>query len=976
MKLIHVLPVFAIAAVYAAMGPCLSQATPAPASTAPAPAPVPTPWPHEKSDLTPDQSAIWGRLDNGFRYVILPNKFPVKERASMRLYVDAGSLMEEDDQQGMAHFLEHMAFNGTKNFPAGTMVETFQRMGMAFGADTNAHTSFKETVYKLELPKVDEAMLTDGLRLFRDDLDGMLLSAEEVDRERGIILSEKLARDSVESRIMEEGYKFALPESTIPFRMPIGIEETIKKMPRERFVDFYEKWYTPERSVLVVVGDVDVALVEKLIHKYFADAVARRGNSPDPSLGKVSTGRGLVAKLYTDMEAPAVELSMETHRTPDQKADSIAKRRADMIRNLADAMINQRLSLLAKEEGTPLIEAQSYNYEMFEFVEIHGIYAKSKPEDWKPALTLIERELRRAVQFGFTSEEFAEATANYLKTVRLRAEQKDTRKNADLANGLVRQLGRKQVFTDPVDDLKRVEIEIAAVTAEDCVDALRDSWSTKDIQVFVGGKLELPEADKTIAAALVESAGVPVEPPSKQEKVEFAYQNFGEAGKVAKKNVVEDLGIVQAVFENEVRVNLKKTEFEKNSIRMTVNFGAGKLQPSADKPGIIPYAQGVFQAGGLEKHSADELRRLFAGKEVGVEFAVGDDSFVLGGKTTPVDLQSQLELLCAYVMAPGFREEADRQFKRNLDSVYNELNKTAEGVIQNEVTGFIKGSDPRFLFPVRAVMEQRTMAELKAWMADALKEGYMEIAIVGDIDEEKTLEAIGKTFGALPKRLSGRPDDSEARKIAFPKEPRQKTFNFTTEIPRAYALAYWPTADMMDIKRTRRLVLLGQILDDRLRLKIREELGETYSPASYHNASDTFTDFGYMTAMASLKPEQVALVEPMFLEIGAEIGAKGITDDEFKRAQEPQLQQIVQMRRDNRYWLQRVLVNSQAQAYRLDWSRSLENDITTIKREELEALAKEFLGAERAITIGVIPAAAAAPASTSTAPSEAPSPSS
>jgi zinc protease len=962
MKFIHFLPVFAIAAVYAAMGTGHSHAQSTPA-----------PWPHEKSDLAPDKDAIWGRLESGLRYVIFPNKFPVAQRASMRLYVDAGSLMEEDDQQGMAHFLEHMAFNGTKNFAAGTMVETFQRMGMAFGADTNAHTSFKETVYKLELPKVDEAMLTDAMRLFRDNLDGMLLSAEEVDRERGIILSEKLARDSVESRIMEEGYKFALPESTIPFRMPIGIEETIKKMPRERFVDFYEKWYTPKRAVIVVVGDVDVPLVEKLIRQHFGDAQARRGDSEDPSLGKVSTGRGLEAKLYTDMEAAAVEISMETLRTPDKKPDSAAKRRDAMIRNLADAMLNQRLSLLAKEEGTPLIEAQSYNYEMFEFVETNGVYAKCKPEDWKGALTLIERELRRAVQFGFTPVEFAEATAAYLKTVRLRAEQKDTRKNSDLANALVKQLGSRKVFTDPVDDLKRVEKEIAEVTAEDCVSALRERWSTKDIQVFVGGKLQLPEADKTIAAALVESASVPVEPPAKQEQMEFAYQNFGEAGKVAKKNHVDDLGIVQAVFENQVRVNIKKTEFEKNSVRLMVNFGAGKLQPSADKPGIIPYAQAVFQAGGLEKHSADELRRLFAGKELSVDFAVGDDSFVLGGKTTPADLESQLELLCAYVVAPGYREEADRQFKRNLDSLYTDLDKTAEGVIQNQVTGFIKGSDPRFIFPARAEMEKRSMADVKAWMGDALKEGYMEIAIVGDVEETKALEAVGKTFGALPKRLAGRPDDSEARKIAFPKEPRQKTFNFSTEIPRAYALAYWPTADMMDIKRTRRLVLLGQILDDRLRLKIREELGETYSPASYHNASDTFTGFGYMTAMASLKPEQVAVVEPMFLEIGAEIGAKGITEDEFKRAQEPQLQQIVQMRRDNRYWLQRVLVNSQAQPYRLDWSRSLEQDISTIKREELEQLAKEFLGTERAITIGVIPAPGAAPASPAAAPAATPS---
>ncbi|MEZ0277280.1 MAG: M16 family metallopeptidase, partial [Roseimicrobium sp.] len=218
-------------------------------------------WPHEVSDLKPDGKAVFGRLENGLRYIIYPNKFPVAGRASVRLFMDAGSLMEEDDQQGMAHFLEHMAFNGSKRFAAGTMVERFQRLGMGFGADTNAHTSFKETVYKLELPRVDEKMFTEAFELFRDDLDGMLMGQEEIDKERGVILSEKLARDSVDTRTMEAGYKFALPESLIPFRMPIGVDETLKKMGRPRFVDFYEKWYTPKRAVVVVAGDVDIPMV-------------------------------------------------------------------------------------------------------------------------------------------------------------------------------------------------------------------------------------------------------------------------------------------------------------------------------------------------------------------------------------------------------------------------------------------------------------------------------------------------------------------------------------------------------------------------------------------------------------------------------------------------------------------------------------------------------------------------------------------
>jgi zinc protease len=416
----------------------------------------------------------------------------------------------------------------------------------------------------------------------------------------------------------------------------------------------------------------------------------------------------------------------------------------------------------------------------------------------------------------------------------------------------------------------------------------------------------------------------------------------------------KDLEITLLKFGNGVRVNIKKDDYEKNSVRVMATFGGGKLEAPKDKPGIIPYAQSVFALGGLEKHNVDELRRIFASKTVSLEFSIADDSFILGGKTTPADFESQCQRLCANLVAPGWRDEGDRQFKKNLDAIYTELKHTAEGVMQDEVVGFIHGGDPRFSFPKQDTMTERNVQELKQWLTPALTTGYMEVAIVGDVDVDKAIEVMSRTFGALPTREDKKPEYAEARKITFPSEPRDKDFKFTTEIERSYALAYWPTTDMLDIKRTRRLVLLGQILDDRLRLKIREELGETYSPASYHVASDTFTGYGYMTAMATLKPDQVGRVKPMFLEIAKGISS-GITDDEFERARAPQLQQLIQMRRDNRYWLTKVLINCQSQPYRLDWARSLMDDFSGIKKQELEALAKEYLGPGKAITFGLIP---------------------
>lgn len=913
-------------------------------------------WPQDHSDLKADPKAQYGTLENGVRYVILPHDEP-PGRASIRLYMDVGSLMEQDDQQGMAHYLEHMAFNGSRHFKGGEMVEYFQRLGMGFGADTNAHTSFKETVYMLELPKVEPKYIAEGLQLFRDDLDGMLLNEAEIDKERGIILSEKLSRDSIEYRTMMAGYKFAMPESILPDRMPIGTEEMIKTMKRPRFADFYEKYYTPKRAVIVAVGDFkDTDAVKAEIEKQFADAKPKHGEAEEPNLGKVTSGYGIIAKLHTEMQAEALTLSIEIPRPAKNKPDNAATRREKTIRDLADMMINQRLSKLSKAEGAPFMGAESYSYEYLEFVSVNGIQAQCDPKNWKATLTLLETELRRAIEHGFTEAEFEEAKATILKGAKLRADQADSRKSRDLASGLVTILASKKVFTHPADDLARISTVLASLKEEDSHAALVADWKGDDVQIFLGGNLKLEgDASKQIIETFNASRAKPVAAPVKEETAAFAYTEFGPAGKVASRSEAKDLEISQAVFENNVRFNFKHTEFEKGTIRVLINFGGGKLSTPTDKPGIIPFAQSTFQLGGLEKHGVDDIRRIFASRTVGSDFAIGDEAFLLSGRTTPADLEAQLQLLTAYLVAPGYREEAARQFEKNLEPLYTQLQHTAEGVMNNDVVSFMHSGDPRWGFPKIEELRKRTLAELKAWLTPALSQDYLEVTVLGDVDVETALNAVAKTLGALPKRADKKPAYEKERMVAFPKPEASKTFPFDTEIPKAIATVYWPTTDMLQIKRTRRLTVLGSILDDRLRIKVREELGDTYSPACYHVANDTFTGYGYMTTMIECKPELAVSLTKLVTEIGDKLSGGAITDDEFDRAIKPMLAQLEQMRRDNRYWSMNVLRCAQEHPERLDWARSFISDFSGIKKEELEALAKEYLGAKRAVSADIIP---------------------
>lgn len=915
------------------------------------------PWAHEGSDLKPDPAVTWGVLPSGMRYAVLPNAEP-PDRVSLRLYVDAGSLMEEDDQQGLAHFLEHMAFNGTKHFPAGEMVEYFQRMGMAFGSHTNAHTSFRETVYKLELPNAQPATLDEGFRLLRDYADGMLLGAPEIDKERGVILSEKRSRDSPDWRSFVDWLQFSLSGTLVSKRLPIGEEKVIANAPRERFIDFYRSWYIPRRMVLVAVGQVDAGGIQRYIRQHFQDFSNPSQSPASPVLGTIPV-RGLISHHFHDEEAPETSVSIETLRPFQLGPDTSARRAREAVLRLAHSMLTRRLEILAKEEGSPLIEASANHRDVFDlnFAEYASVDASTRPESWAVALSIIEKELRRALEFGFTGPELAEAKANLLNQVRNQAASAPTRKSRDLADALVNRLGKDRVFTHPAGDLARMEPLLDSVTPAQCLDAMRDVWQNGSHRgVYASGNVSIPNAEAAVLEAYRQSQSVPVEPPAHAQLASFAYAAGEDAGQIAIRSTVEDLDLTQLRYANEVRANLKVTDFEQDTVHVSVRFGMGLRSEPAGKPGLSSMFNLAFAAGGLEAHSYDDLQRIFAGKTVDVNAKVEDDAFVLSAKTTPGDLLAQLELLKAYLTDPGFRPEAQRQFEKSLDPLYTRLNRTPEGILSNEVDRLIHGGDRRFGYPPRDQMAGLTLACLRAWVEPVLESGYLEISLAGDFDLEAAIAQISRTFGTLAPRDASK-EAGSGPQVAFPKDRSPKRYEYPSEIPKSIAVVYWPTADMNDIRRTRRLGLLASILDDRMRVQIREELGEAYSPFAHNLSSDTFSGYGYLMAMIEAAPDQASKITKLVAEIGQQLAQNGVTQDELDRARKPLVIMIEEYRRTNRYWLQSVLGRSQEQPERLDWARSFVGDYQEMTKSELDALAKAYLASSAALPVVIVPIA-------------------
>lgn len=909
----------------------------------------------EGSDLKPDSKALFGSMDNGFNYIIYPNAEP-PGKFSVRLHIAAGSLMESDDQRGVAHFLEHMVFNGTKNFTPAELIPKMQRLGIQFGAHANAYTSFDETVYMLDLPNMDEKTVDLTFTVMRDFADGALLTAEEIDSERGVIISEKTSRDSVGYRMMLKQFEYLLPGSCLMQRVPIGTEKVINTAPRERFVDFYKRFYTPERMTFVMVGDFDAKEMEKLVRETFISLQNPEKPGKNAPADIPPTGFGLRSEVFTDKEVASADISLYSIRKYQPKADTSANRTEQYPLAIANGIINRRFGILAKEEGSLILSGGAGRTVLFNQIEQGGLEVTPAEGKWKEAIPVLEQELRKAVKFGFTQDELDEVKANLVNQAEEAVKRKDTRRNKGIATTFVGAIGQKNVFTTPEADLILVKTALDKVTIEACQKAFNEFWDTKDLSLV----LTAPKAPEGAAAELkkifLESQNVKVTAPTEEKLSPFAYTDFGKPGTIVQEKKIEDLGATQLMLSNNVRVNYKQTDFQKNSISLSANFGSGQLTQPEGTSGLDRFASAIFEGGGLGQHSADDLQRILAGKNVGVGFGVGEGSFTLAGRTTPEDLELQLQLMCAYLTDPGFRPEGERMFKMALPMLYSQIEHSMQGAMI-KMANHLYGGDFRFNFPAQEKALSYSSEMVKKWLGPALTESPLELTLVGDLDPKVALPLIQKTFGALPERKTAKPDFAERRKINFPKRPGGMKLTFDSKIPNAAAMVVWKIpATGKDVKTTRRFNILASILSDRMREEIREKLGGSYSPRAGASPSQEL-DMGILQAMAQVKPEETKKYGDLMIALADKMSTDGVTKDELERSLKPIQSGLKESLRDNGYWLSTVLGTSQEQPYKLDWARARDADYGNVTVEELNALAKKYLKKDNALLYEIVPEA-------------------
>lgn len=928
------------------------------ASAAKAVAPDPTKpvsFAQDFSDLKPDPAVRFGRLPNGMTYAIMRNATP-PGTAAIRLRFEAGSLMESDKQLGLAHFLEHMAFNGSKNVPEGEMIKILERHGLQFGPDTNAHTGFGETVYELDLPKTHDEILDTGLMLMRETAGNLLLDQGAIDRERGVILGEERARATPSLRDYVKWSETAYAGQKYPARLPIGSTDIIKNAKRADFEDYYNAFYRPELATLVVVGDINVDAVEAKIKAKFSDWTAR-GDKPlrQTAFGDYKA-KPQASGVYTETGLPD-GISLTWSKPADEAYQSKARSTDDFIDSMRLALLNDRLERQAKLPETAFAAAGVYQAGAEHTAESVQLNITPKPGQAKPALTQAYTTVRQFALYGADQSELDRLLADYEAMFKQAMQGEKTRNNRGLAEGIVEAVGEHEVFTSPSQDfaffqelkprltLGAINEGVPALFASDGPLLWHSGESTGDLDAAA-----LTATYAAIQGAQLAKAEVSAAKP-------WPYDNFGAAVQPAKREEIKALGAVQLTWPNGVKATIKTTDFKDDEIGVTVRFAGGlaALSPSKNPPVFEASAHGV-QEGGLGKLTSAELKDTLAGKIVGMGFDIGEDATVLSGGTNPSDYATQMQLLMAFATDSAYRADSWERLKSFVPNYYTSLNSTPEGVFQLKANAVLHSGDPRFGIPPQSEFLATTNDQVKALIDTQLKTAPVEITIVGDIPEADAVAEINKTFATLKPRTAVKPA-ADAGKVSFPKTNLSQVFEHQGRADQNMTFIAWPSADFFtNTGQARGLELLSNVLQLRLIDVVRESKAMTYSPNAGSYASNAFAGYGYLTAQASVKPEDSQAFIDALSEIVADLKAKPISDDELLRARKPSLDRLENDLKTNGYW-NRVLPGTARDPRRIDAIQSRRDQLTKITAADIQKLAKTYLDMAKAMKIQVKAAA-------------------
>lgn len=896
-----------------------------------------------QTPLPTDPNVIVGKLPNGITYYLRHNEEP-KDRASFYIIRNAGALLENDEQDGLAHFLEHMAFNGTQNFPGKGIISTLEKYGVAFGRNINAYTSYNETVYNLsDVPATDEKLLDTCLLILHDWSYYLSLEEDEIDAERGVISEEWRTRRNSNFRIQKQTLPVLLKGSKYAERDVIGSLDVIKNFKYQTIRDFYRDWYRTDLEAIAVVGDFDVAKMEQKIKELFSAIPTVENPQPRPFF-EVPEHEETYFSVATDKEAQHSSISITTlfPTTPAAEKNTHQYLKDNIISSFYNQMARSRISELMQKGTPPFINGSLGFSDFVRGYDSYNIGATARPNQEDLALEAILTEHERIRRFGFTPSELERVKDNMLVGLESAYKEKDKTNN----ESYIREMQSNFLEDEPIVDFKYyynfAKAVIPTITVED-IAAQAKKWDTeKNRTILITGPSEgakhLNEAE--VMAILDKVKQADIEPYKDEVSGSSLITEDLKGAPIVATRKVPELDAEEWTLANGAKVVFRKADYEKDNVTLASYSKGGTSLYGVD---MLPAASniGVFaDAYGVGDFDAITLRKLMAGKMASCGVSVADLSESIGGNSTPNDFETMLQLLYLRFEKPRFDREAhEAMISRNRAAVAN-MEKDPRKIMQDSISLIMSNHNPRTLLFNEKYLDQVTVDKIEKAYRDRIKDASdFTFFIVGNIDAETVKPLVEKYIGSLSSEK--RQENWKDNNVRGPKGKTVREIELTLEVPKSTVITNF-SKDMKysSYNNLCNSVLRG-VLDLRYTENIREKEGGTYGvnvqASSMQNPYENYS----MMMTFDCEPAKADHLKSLIYAETETIMKKGPTAEEINKIVSNMKKNREQAKNHNNYYLN-ALMNYYVKGINPNDPKNFEDILDRLSPKDIQKFAQEL----------------------------------
>ena len=902
-----------------------------------------------------DPNVRIGKLDNGLTYYLRKNNLPAN-RADFYIAQKVGSIQEEENQRGLAHFLEHMCFNGTTHFPGDALKQYLERIGVKFGENLNAYTSVDETVYNISNVPVNTPGAVDScLLILHDWSNDLTLDPKEIDKERGVINEEWRTRMSAMQRFQEKLLPAMFAGTKYATCFPIGTMDVVMNFKPQTLRDYYERWYRPDLQGIVVVGDIDVDAVEVQIKKLFADVPAQP-NAAKREYYPVNDNKEPIVLIARDKEQPHIQaIVFNKHKaTPDSEKDKIGYLVENYATNLIGNMLNARLNELLQEANPPYIYAGSYDGDFFvaKTKQAFTGIVVCKEDAVESGIATLLREMERARRFGFTESEYQRARAEYLRNLESAYNERDKRKNDEYSNEYVRHF----LDNEPIPGIENEYAIINQIAPNIPVAALNQMMQalvtdTNQVVAIFGPEkegIQMPTKDavlQTLKDVKAEKLTAYVDKVSDEPLMAEKPQG----GKIISEKENPIFGTTELTLSNGVKVILKKTDFKADEIRMKgTSLGGSSLFPDSEIINIK--SLDAISAGGLGNFSAVDLEKVLAGKKASVNYGIGDKTENVTGSCSPKDLETMLQLTYLTFTAPRRDDDAFASYKnRNKAALQNqELNPNV--AFGDSIQAAIYMHHPRAIRMKSDMIDKIDYDKLMEMYKDRYKDASdFTFIFVGNIDIAKDKDLIAEYLGALP--AINRKETFRDTKLEMRKGTYKNEFIKQQETPKSSVFVVYNGKCKYNQKNNILMSMTSQILDLVYTDKVREEEGGTYGVYVGGSLSKYPKETALLQIIFDTAPDKKDKLMKIIFAEAENLAKAGPSDANLKKVKEYMLKKHTEDLKENRFWLGSI---NEYIFTGVDMIKDYENLVNSITAKEVQKFADDLMKQKNEVEVTMV----------------------